>query len=1587
MAESITISGNPPELKSMQFDFLRTEGITRIQEIGGRAWTNFNLGDPGVTILEALCYAITDLGYRTSYSIPDILAPDPSLPPQDNKNFYTARQILTVAPVTFTDYRKLLIDVEVHDPGDLDCPFAGVKNAWIEKSPDNEIPVYVDEINDKLVYTPIDPNDPRKLDLKVLYDILLEFSTCEVLGDLNENTVEGKITLYNACTDQVPPPPFDQKFSGIEVNVGAEFPRWDEPGIDWNDFNSVKKSLRNVVIDFARMPSNYVLEGYVLNSSRDVELTIAHGPNNTINTTCIEFQINRLLNDPNNPDNLVALYQRKVKKVQQILCEVRRTLMANRNLCEDFFRIKALKVEEIALCADLVVETDADIEKIEAQVYFEIGNFLAPTVLFHTLDEMYAKGRKTEEIFEGPPLNHGFIDDDELVKADRRKSIHVSDLINIIMDIPGVIAVKSIQIGNVPLDNVDNIPSLSVKWCLQLAFDKNYVPRLSVDRSNITFLKNQLPFKADEPKVRFLLDELISQQRPQKLHDIALDLPVPEGTYRNIGDYQSVQEEFPLVYGIGSEGLPANATAMRRGQAHQLKGFLMFFDQLLADFLAQLSHVRDLFSMNGEKDMNGDFIIDKTYFTESLLPYVPAALDLIKNPSTYPGDLQQIAEGETLFFERRNRFLNHMMARFGEQFTDYALMVYSLSGPKAPKELLIDKLRFLDNYPEISSGRFRAFNYENRCNLWQLDNTSGLEKRISLLTGIDERTAEDLAFTANLIIDGSEPSLSFRIQNNAAIDIAFSIGTYATMAEIKFALEELIVDGVLLDNYKVLDANGTVVDDPNGSYFPPFHIGPTCGTRALATSQKTYSNIAAAEAGLVSEAGKIISVLNQEYYGNPLSNRNNLECPIESYFEIDPVVIDGLSDPPSYIINYRLYRNPIDFNPPNVVLLEGPFTGYGDCKISGEIINVIPADFRVVLSGDLTSRFAAGDPVSIKNSADNDGDYTVLKTVLISLGGGVFQTEVVFDFSPTLTTNAPFGQLYFNTMTIPEFTAWAEGRVHKSMFEVALRGLQAENYIFTDISAPPFEYRFQVTDKCGDPVGTSFEQDFNADLAAAIANHQGTLPADEIEIIESPNNNGNYTVVSAAAVADQVRIVLSTSTPVSDVIVAGKVRFGESGFSVVAVDTDPDSFIVSGNLTRKLFPGMSFNITGSDIHDGVYIVKDTLFVSPDTVITVEQRLEPGSLIFGQLSYVQELPITQVIQNMAGDELFVKGGADDVAVKQMAEFFKAKFFSHEGLHILEHILLRPKHNENHFVTFNDGAPPLNPLLPNLGDLIYMKKVGIDTVNKTNRMFFVPGDITAELAPFIDVIVKGSEDGINDGTYKVLTIGFTGTHTGIKVMQDIPSDTLTAFGELHYRHKEPIDTATFNSVSILVPLADVSGDFPVTIIGSENGVNDGNFTIDSLSGNTDILLLEREILVQDKLLEINVQTDCGACKVEDPYSFIYSVILPAWQGRFANQDFRAFFDRSLRLESPAHLVPSICWVSCEQMAVFEERYKRWLVENARKEKNPMALSNALNALIEILEQLTSQYPEGTLHDCNINDTIGNDIILNRTVLGTL
>src|SRR5680860_45350 len=96
---SITISKNAQLPLAENYDLLRAKGFDAVQELGNSQWTDYNAHDPGITLLEALTYALTELRYRTGIDIADILT-EPSGYISFRQALFTARRILTNNPLT-----------------------------------------------------------------------------------------------------------------------------------------------------------------------------------------------------------------------------------------------------------------------------------------------------------------------------------------------------------------------------------------------------------------------------------------------------------------------------------------------------------------------------------------------------------------------------------------------------------------------------------------------------------------------------------------------------------------------------------------------------------------------------------------------------------------------------------------------------------------------------------------------------------------------------------------------------------------------------------------------------------------------------------------------------------------------------------------------------------------------------------------------------------------------------------------------------------------------------------------------------------------------------------------------------------------------------------------------------------------------------------------------------------------------------------------------------------------------------------------------------------------------------------------------
>jgi len=741
------------------FNYLREEGLKYIQQLSGKLWTDHNLHDPGITILEVLCYALMDLGYRTGFPMNDMVREEDGS--VTSNSFHPANRIFTSDPITVNDYRRLLVDIP------------GIRNAWLFPEDENNktwgegirLFAYCKEsvlLHESQIDTAIPIPEDRQhireneeINIKGLYAVKIELDEHPLFGDLNSSVVPIKF------------------IKGELASSEAEiiFPHWssvDKKGKELiTMFNADK--ISEVTVELV-VPAKTPLKIFekLKRSKWETRWTIKYGTEERVLEKVIVAMtklprlfkdgvvVGKSLIDSINGSlakEAMKRYTQRPREIFKIFARVRKKLLQHRNLCEDFLNnISTVDTEDIRICSDIDVDVTADIESVQAQIFSAIENYLLPPVQFSTLKELLDKNVPVEEIFNGPLLEHGFLTNEAMQEADLKQQYYSSDIISLLMDIPGVKNVRNFQFSI-----FKNGVAKPVNDSWKIAVTLNHKLKLDREGCKLLYFKNDLPLNA---RFQESINKLRLQQALQthlKYKDPSNTIELPVGKYRSLEKHYTILNEFPMVYGLGEKDLPENVSPERKARVKQLEAYLTFFDQLLADYFSQLLHVKDMLSWKTD--------VKQTYFTQYFYSNSDAkqlfwqreflgndlTADFIANRSdpekNYLGKkkgIDYLKESTATYLDRRNRLLDHLTSRFAESFNDYAMYMYALPDEKiitdeqVSHELIIDKLNFLQNYPELSSQRCKAYDYSLiEEEILGTKDISGFARRMMALLGME----------------------------------------------------------------------------------------------------------------------------------------------------------------------------------------------------------------------------------------------------------------------------------------------------------------------------------------------------------------------------------------------------------------------------------------------------------------------------------------------------------------------------------------------------------------------------------------------------------------------------------------------------------------------------------------------------------------------------------------------------------------------------------------------------------------------------------------------------------------------------------
>ena len=675
----------------IDFEFLRKKGLNHIGLFSGDWWTDHNTHDPGITIMEVLCYALTDLGYRTQFDIKNILARPYEQTTDDN--FFSPDDILTCNPLTVQDYKKMLLDIE------------GVRNALLVPIMDctefkGLYQVYID-IEEFVKNGSFTKNNLTEQG--ILTNVI---NTLQAHRNLGEDFLEVKIMeeqLLNICMD------LDLTATAIPEDIIVEvYWKLQEFLTPHITFYTLQKLLEKKTIDevFEGRPLQKESHGFIDNDELETlepkdklhisdlykvvmgiegvravkQLTVNGEPwclnldktkSPTLNINCFKVNITKGSNLP--------LYENRIDwaKIRQ---KLRHRLANSSKVKRNAYELgKALSQEEVLDLADYTSIME------EFPVAYGVGTG-------HTPLEQETANLKY----------HAFQLKGYLAFYDQL-------LVNYLGQLSGARKLFRLYSEKPEIQGASYLTK-SLADVMPMADD------ILRNAHGLDTLGLSLPMATLENKVnsRTERDNIINIFRNAFENDNLLKINIIDA----LDTCKKVEECKRFSYSISIEGI-----------AHTIKSEDKFKSQNDAERAIEKLKFFGIFE-------RAYSLIDDNFNPDETATY---GFNILSNALSYEEYLSEINEKKADSLERREQFLDHLLARFGEQFTEYSLLMYALNGKKKEQqEMIEDKERFLKNYPLTSRNRGKGFDYSNKNELWNTDNTSGFEQRVAGYMGIDD---------------------------------------------------------------------------------------------------------------------------------------------------------------------------------------------------------------------------------------------------------------------------------------------------------------------------------------------------------------------------------------------------------------------------------------------------------------------------------------------------------------------------------------------------------------------------------------------------------------------------------------------------------------------------------------------------------------------------------------------------------------------------------------------------------------------------------------------------------------------------------
>jgi hypothetical protein len=338
-----------------------------------------------------------------------------------------------------------------------------------------------------------------------------------------------------------------------------------------------------------------------------------------------------------------------------------------------------MPVDELGVSALVRIDTDADENKVVQEFRRRIARVFSPQIHLRSPAQRIRDGMDPPEAWEGPRLtNFDAVraSDARTASAPTQDDLCASDVIRLLMEIPGVRAVDLTRLSLFTSGPEAEEPIFAIADPVHSQPGHDLSRKLDVGRRlRLSVLDSRTALTFQRVDEHGILGEIIGPvplrvEKEPRLDGLA-ELtpganPLEPFAWEVLREYHSIEQELPAVYGLKATSIPLDSANSRDTKALQLRGYLAFFDQILANASAQLEKTPQLLTC-GTADLWETR--RKTWFTQplgtALGPAEPDLEPLLMEGMTLENWSRAGTKDPEALRIRAGRLIDHLLARHG----------------------------------------------------------------------------------------------------------------------------------------------------------------------------------------------------------------------------------------------------------------------------------------------------------------------------------------------------------------------------------------------------------------------------------------------------------------------------------------------------------------------------------------------------------------------------------------------------------------------------------------------------------------------------------------------------------------------------------------------------------------------------------------------------------------------------------------------------------------------------------------------------------------------------------------------------------